>query len=74
MIRDKKMLEEELRTLKQSYHELLEANIKLADEKRWALEDKERILRKITMISESIEKEPIKKEIIKQIIENDFYD
>lgn len=71
-------LKRELREIEKSYNEVLEANIMLADETKWAREDKARALYKIERALEIINKtkfEPasLKKKIIDALTE-DFFD
>jgi signal transduction histidine kinase len=68
-LRDRRTLEKELKELKKSYREILNSNIKLSDELRWAKEDKERLTRRINKAIEMIED----KKII-EILKNDFWE
>lgn len=54
-LRDRRALERELNELKKSYRDILNSNIKLSDEIRWAKEDKERLTRRIDRAIEYIE-------------------
>lgn len=55
VLKDRKTLERELSELKKSYRDILNSNIKLSDELRWAREDKERLTRRIDRAIEYIE-------------------
>ena len=68
-LKDRRTLEKELKELKKSYREILDSNIKLSDELRWAKEDKERLTRRINKAIEMIED----KKII-EILKNDFWE
>lgn len=68
-LRDRRTLEKELKEFKKSYKEILDSNIKLSDELRWAKEDKERLTRRIERAIEMIED----KKII-EILKNDFWE
>lgn len=54
-LKDRRALERELNELKKSYRDILNSNIKLSDEIRWAKEDKERLTRRIDRAIEYIE-------------------
>lgn len=54
-LKDRRALERELNELKKSYRDILNSNIKLSDELRWAKEDKERLTRRIERAIEYIE-------------------
>lgn len=54
-LKDRRALERELNELKKSYRDILNSNIKLSDELRWAKEDKERLTRRIDRAIEYIE-------------------
>lgn len=54
-LKDRRALERELSELKKSYRDILNSNIKLSDELRWAKEDKERLTRRIERAIEYIE-------------------
>lgn len=68
-LKDRKSLERELNELKKSYRDILNSNIKLSDELRWAKEDKERLTRRIERAIEMIED----KKII-EVLKNDFWE
>ena len=55
VLKDRRALERELSELKKSYRDILNSNIKLSDELRWAKEDKERLTRRIDRAIEYIE-------------------
>ena len=81
-----KSVDYKIRTLEKNNHELLEANIKFADELKWAIEDKERLERIINIAKEYIKAEKtfnndtVKKAIEKyeklmlEILNGEFYD
>ena len=68
-LKDRRALERELNELKKSYRDILNSNIKLSDEIRWAKEDKKRLTRRIERAIEMIED----KKII-EILKNDFWE
>lgn len=68
-LKDRRALERELNELKKSYRDILNSNIKLSDELRWAKEDKERLTRRIERAIEMIED----KKII-EVLKNDFWE
>lgn len=79
-------LEGEIKALKRENHELMEANINLADELKWAKEDKERLQRKVETALAYIDAEKVinddnvlyaidkYEKVMKEILENDFYE
>lgn len=79
-------LEGENKILKRENHELMEANINLADELKWAKEDNERLQRKIETALAYIDAEKVinddnvlyaidkYEKVMKEILENDFYE
>ena len=83
---DRRTLQKELNELKSSYNQLVDANIKLSDEKKWALEDKERLQRRIDRALAYIDAEKIinndkvlyaiekYEKVMKEILENDYYE
>ena len=76
----------EIKSLNKQNHELMEANIKLADELKWANEDKQRLQNRIARALAYIEAEKIVNDskvlnaitkygnVMKDILENDFYE
>ncbi len=76
----------EIKNLNKQNHELMEANIKLADELKWAKEDKQRLQNRIARALAYIEAEKIVNDskvlnaitkygnVMKDILENDFYE
>lgn len=71
-------LKKELRELEKSYNEVVDSNVRLVDEARWAKEDKERAFRRIEKALELVnrtnfESVVFKKEIILALTE-DFID
>lgn len=60
-LKDRRALERELNELKKSYRDILNSNIKLSDEIRWAKEDIQREIYKLkyTYIDDKITKEEI---------------
>jgi len=87
-LKDRRALERELSELKKSYRDILNSNIKLFDELRWAKEDRERLNRRIDRAINYIKKQT-KEGIIKgkryfyspeqandllEILKNDFWE
>ncbi len=73
--REKDILNE-LREIKQNYSSVVESNIKLQDERNWAIDDFKRANRKIERalnILEQPSKDNLKEELYKALTE-DFYD
>ena len=88
VLNDRRALERELNELKKSYRDILNSNIKLSDEIRWAKDDRERLNRRIDRAINYIEKQT-KEGIIKdkryfyspeqandllEILKNDFWE
>lgn len=73
MIKDRSTLIKELNEMSKSYKDLVEANIKLIDEKKWAIEDKERLERRIRIALELINLKSDLNEI-KKALEEDCYE
>lgn len=79
-------LESEIKTLKKHNNELINANIKLADELKWAKEDKERLQRRINIALAYINAEKVinndkvlyaltkYEKVMKEMLENDYYE
>ena len=82
MIRDRVSLQNELREMKLSYSSIVNSNIKLMDEKKWAEEDKKRALAKINIALnlirnykgfKTVEDKEFKNNLIKAL-EDDYFE
>ena len=69
----RKTPEQEHKELVKSYLDLIEANTKLMNEKKWAIEDKQRLERRIKLALELIECKANYNQI-KKALEEDYYD
>lgn len=79
-------LDTELKALKRQNSELIDANIKLADELKWAKEDKERALRRLNTAIEYVRAEKTTnndkvrqaldkyEKIMLEILEDDYFE
>lgn len=86
MVKDRVTLEKEFKELETSYKHLVDANIKLQDEKKWAIEDKKRLQTRIDRALAYINAEKIINDnkvrkalekyesVMTEILENDFYE
>ena len=74
MIDEKRMLRTQLRDIEVSYKSVVEANVKLMDEKKWAFDDRDRALRRISEAVDYIKsvKEIDKDELLE--ILRDYYE
>ena len=59
-------LKKELRELEKSYSEVVDSNVRLVDEARWAREDKERAFNRIKRALELINKTNFESHILKR--------
>ena len=59
-------LKKELREIEESYSKVVDSNVRLVDEARWAREDKERALRRIDRALELINKTNFESHILKK--------
>lgn len=73
MMIDRRGLARELSETRKSYREAINSNIKLMDEKNWAIDDRDRALRRISDAIEYINAtEKIDKEELIEILKDDY--
>lgn len=67
-----KDIKKELAETKKYYGDLIDVNVRLKDEATWAIEDKERALRRIERALEILQKEEFDKQEVIQVLTEDY--